>query len=135
MPHDPWQQVFELHQQKPWLTDQQLIDQAYIPLQFYLDPTSSEEMVESAFGGLAFYKASWLQRNSSFYCGVISKWLDVPGLTSRLLRWQVAEHVSFNQGLRALGATLLISPSLINWTTAGLPNLRPNPKAWRYLSS
>ena len=42
-------------------------------------------------------------------------------LTSRLLRWQVAEHVSFNQGLRALGATLLISPSLINWTTATSP--------------
>ena len=30
MPHDPWQQVFELH----WLTDQQLIDQAYIPFNF-----------------------------------------------------------------------------------------------------
>ena len=134
MPHDPWQQVLALHQKQPWLTDQQLIQRAYMPLQFSLDPTSSPETVESAFGGLAFYKASWLQRNPSPYCGVISKWLDESGASPRLLRWQVAEHVSFHAGLRALGATLLISPSLINWTTAGLPDLRPNPKAWRYLS-
>ena len=134
MPHDPWQQVLELHCQQPWLSDQQLIDQAYQPLQFSLHPAASPEPVESAFGGLGFYKASWLQHNRSQYCGVITRWVEPIAKPPRLLRWQVAEHVSFHAGLRALGATLWIHPALINWTTADLPSLRPNPQAWRYLS-
>ena len=134
MPHDPWQRVFDLHCRQPLLSDQELIERAYLPLVFTLDPKSSPESVESAFGGLGFYKASWLDRNRSVYSGVVSRWLGESDYSSRLIRWQVAEHVSFHAGLRALGGSLWICPSLINWTTADLPDLRPNPKAWRYLS-
>ena len=134
MPKDPWQQVLDLHCHQPQLSDQHLIEKAYNPLQFSLDSEGMPESVDSAFGGLGFYKGGWLLRNQASYCGVVSRWVEPLEGPSQLLRWQVAEHVSFNLGLRSIGAKLLIHPALINWTTADLPFLRPNPEAWRYLS-
>ena len=133
-PTDVWLEVINLHLEKPFLSDEGLIQQAYLPWQFTIDPDGPAEKVDSAFGGLGFYKLSWLQQCQTSYSGLISKWLDRPGQPSKLIRWQVAEHVSLHAGLRAAGASLWIHPRLINWHTDQLPSLRPNPQAWRHLS-
>ena len=133
-PVDVWHEVLNLHLQQPELSDEELIERAYQPWQFEINSSAGPEAVDSAFGGLGFYKLSWLQRNLQPYSGVISLWLETPGQGSKLVRWQVAEHVSFHAGLRQAGASLWIHPALINWTTAHLPELRPNPRGWRHLS-
>ena len=133
-PVDVWQEVISLHFRKPSLSDEELIQQAYLPWQCRIDPDGLPERVDSAFGGLGFYKLNWLRQNQMTYSGLISKWLDRPGQASKLIRWQVAEHVSFHAGLRAAGGSLWIHPGLINWHTDQLPNLRPNPQGWRHLS-
>ncbi len=133
-PVDVWQQVLELHCRHPELSDAALIEQAYHPWQFSVNPAGLPEAVESAFGGLGFYKTRWLRRNAANYCGSISRWIDHSEEGTRLIRWQVAEHVAFHAGLRAQGGTLWLQPALVNWTTALLPDLRPNPSAWRQLS-
>ena len=133
-PVDVWQQVLELHCRQPQLSDLELIEQAFQPWQFSLDPLAAPERVKSAFGGLGFYKMEWLWRNEGAYSGSMSRWIDHPDRGLRLIRWQVAEHVAFHAGLRAAGGSLWIHPGLINWTTAALPDLRPNPSSWRHLS-
>lgn len=133
-PVDVWQEVLSLHLQQPELSDEELIERAYRPWQFEINTSAAPEAVDSAFGGLGFYKLSWLQRNQQPYSGLISLWLETPGQGSKLVRWQVAEHVSFHAGLRQAGASLWIHPALINWTTAHLAELRPNPRGWRHLS-
>jgi len=132
-PGDIWQYVFDLHCSQPTLSDQELISKAYKPRMFALSPQSPPEQVDSAFGGLGFYKTCWLRRNVATYCGLKSRWLYDSEGEINLVRWHVSEHVSFHLGLRAMGANLWIHPQLINWTTAKLPDLRPNPKAWRYM--
>jgi len=134
-PVDVWQEVLNLHLQQPHLNDVALLQQAYLPWQFTLNSHGPPEAVDSAFGGLGFYKLHWLQRNRVPYSGLITRWLEQPNQSSKLVRWQVAEHVSFHSGLRQAGATLWIHPALINWNTGALPHLRPNPRGWRHLSA
>mgnify|MGYP003950856037 CR=1 FL=1 len=133
-PGDVWQEVLELHFSNPTLSDQDLITQAYIPRMFSIPINSSIEKVDSAFGGLCFYKASWLLRNNASYSGIVSRWVSDQTKAPKLLRWQVSEHVSFNLGFKAMGADLWIHPALVNWKTVNLPNLRPNPRAWRHMN-
>ena len=133
-PGDVWQEVLELHFCNPSLSDQDLITQAYMPRMFSIPVNSSIEKVISAFGGLGFYKASWLLQNNATYSGIISRWVDDLTKGPKLLRWQVSEHVSFNLGFMAIGASLWIHPALVNWKTVNLPNLRPNPISWRHMN-
>ena len=133
-PVDVWQEVLRLHLQQPELSDEELIERAYRPWQFEINSGAAPEAVDSAFGGLGFYKLSWLHRNHQPYSGLITLWLEASGQGSKLVRWQVAEHVSFHAGLRQAGASLWIHPALVNWTTAHLSELRPNPRGWRHLS-
>ena len=133
-PVDVWQEVLNLHLRQPTLSDEELIKHAYQPWQFQISSSGPPEEVDSAFGGIGFYKLSWLQQTHQPYSGLISLWLEHPEHGSKLVRWQVAEHVSFHAGLRKAGASLWIHPALINWATASLPALRPNPRGWRHLS-
>jgi hypothetical protein len=133
-PVDVWQEVIALHLREPLLSDEELIRQAYLPWQFEITSGGAPEAVDSAFGGVGFYKLNWLQRNTSAYSGLISRWLEDPARGTKLVQWQVAEHVNFHTGLRQAGASLWIHPALINWDTSKLPQLRPNPQGWRHLS-
>jgi hypothetical protein len=134
-PDDVWEAVRDLKLSDPELTDQQLLERVYLPRQFELASDQPPFKVESAFGGLGFYKTSWLARAPFPYCGERTRLLHRPAGV-QLLRWQVAEHVSFHAGLRALGARLWIHPALLNWNTraALAEGMAPNPASWRHLS-
>ena len=134
-PDDVWAAIAQLHGQRPDLTDPQLLEAVYAPRQFTLDPAAAPLAVQSAFGGLGFYRASWLQRVQPRYCGEQPLAWDGPE-GRRWWRWQCCEHVSFNQALSHSGAKLWIHPRLINWNTRRLQQqggLRPNPSGWRHL--
>ena len=134
-PDDVWAALARLHGQSPGLSDLQLLDAVYTPRQFELNPQSPPLEVDSAFGGLGFYRTSWLERAEPFYCGERPLAWDGPN-GRRWWRWQCCEHVSFNQALRRMGGRLWIAPSLINWNTRLLVDqggLRPNPSSWRHL--
>jgi hypothetical protein len=92
--------------------------------------------VESAFGGLGFYKTSWLSKNPFPYVGDQTK-LIMRSTGPHLLRRQVAEHVSFHAGLRSVGAKLWIHPALINWDTQSSlhAGMGLNPASWRHLEA
>lgn len=135
-PHDVWWQVYQMHLQYPLWSDAQCLEAGYAPWQFSLTPDQEPFMVESAFGGVGLYKSSWLARARVPYCGEQARLLSVVDGSAKLLRWQVAEHVSFHAGLRAAGASIWIHPGWINWNTqvvADRGGLQPNPAAWRHL--
>ena len=136
-PHDVWWQVYQMHIKNPHWSDSKCLDAGYFPWQLNLSPRQEPFMVDSAFGGLGLYKASWLQRAQAPYCGETVRLLCVEDEGSRLLRWQVCEHVNFHAGLRSAGASLWIYPAWINWNTQTVVDrggLRPNPSSWKYLS-
>ena len=136
-PHDVWWHVYQIHLQHPLLSDEQCIERGYAPWQFTLSPDQEPFQVESAFGGLGLYKTSWLRRAQAPYCGEQARLLSAADAGLQLLRWQVAEHVSFHAGLRAAGASLWLYPGWINWNTQAVADkggLRPNPAAWRHLA-
>lgn len=133
-PGDIWAEVLNLHAQQPQLSDSELVDYVYSQHHVELLETDQPLAVDSAFGGLAFYRTSWLKRAHGHYCGETPLlWHGPQG--PRWLRWQCCEHVALHQQLRSLGATLWIDPQLINWDTASAQSagMRPNPSAWRSL--
>ena len=134
-PDDVWAAIARLHGQHPELSDRQLLDAVYTKRTFELDPRSSPLEVDSAFGGLGFYRARWLERAEPFYSGEQPLAWDGPH-GRRWWRWQRCEHVCFNLALRRVGGRLWVAPSLINWNTRLLVDrggLQPNPSAWRHL--
>ena len=136
-PHDIWWHVYQMHLRHPQWSDDECLHSGYLPWQVRFDPEDSPFVVESAFGGLGLYKASWLRKAQAPYCGEQARWLALDDGGVKLLRWQIAEHVSFHAGLRAAGASLWIYPGWINWNTQVLADrggLRPNPSSWRFLS-
>jgi hypothetical protein len=133
-PYDIWEAQCELHHERPVLDDQQLLDLVVKPLQFSIDPALEPVKVDSAFGGLGFYKGSWLARlPAAIYVGSRVRWLNgAHGL--KLVSWQCSEHVSFNAHLRAAGADLWIHPALVNWDTRHFGASLPfNPSYWRMM--
>jgi len=71
--------------------------------QILLDPAGPRLAVESAFGGLGLYDMRFIRKlGEAPYRG-----LDAKG-------HEICEHVRFHEGLRALGARLVIDPGLIN---------------------
>ncbi len=132
-PDDIWEKQFEAHLRNPELNDQQLFEDVVLPIQFSIPNDSQPFAVESAFGGLAFYKGDRLLSNPATYVGSKSRWVTGDN-GPRLIRWQCSEHVSFNAGLRAKGFELFVHPRLINWHTDLLSQgLRLNPGSWRHL--
>lgn len=132
---DIWEQVLRAHWAEPSLTDHQLFEQVYQPRQLAINPAAMPFQVDSAFGGLGFYKAPWLATNGLAYRGEQTLLLERQG-QPHLIRMQVAEHVAFHWGLRAAGGELWIHPGLLNWNTgaAAAAGMRPNPASWRHLS-
>jgi hypothetical protein len=130
-PIDIWARQLELHARNPRLTDEDLLDTAVRPLQFSIDPASPPVRVESAFGGLGFYKASWLQKLSHIgYTGSRCLWINDQQLIS--LQW--SEHIAFHAQLNAVGGHLYIHPALMNWDTRHFGGSLPlNPGYWRRL--
>lgn len=132
---DVWAAIARLHGAQPHLSDAELLQLVYEPRVFELSPNALPMEVESAFGGLAFYKAAWLQRADPIYCGEQPLRWDGPR-GQRWWRWQCCEHVRFNRMLHRQGGRLWIHPNLINWNTRVLQEqggLRPNPSGWRHL--
>jgi len=133
-PDDLWEQLMRAHLAEPGLGDELLFEQLVLPKQLSFPLKQPPFEVESAFGGMGFYKGEWLLRQRFAYAGERTLLLVQKG-QPRLVRWQVAEHVNFHLGLRAAGASLWIHPALVNWCTQDLPGgLRMNPHSWRHMS-
>jgi hypothetical protein len=133
-PDDIWECMLAAKLAQPALDDAALLEQVITPRQLHFEPSLAPFKVDSAFGGLGFYKTQWLAVNPLPYVGDVTRWLELQG-RPQLIRWQCAEHVSFHAGLRAAGGSLWLHPGLLNWPTEALPNgLRLNPASWRHLS-
>ena len=133
-PDDIWERMLEARLADATTPDGALFEQVIGPRQLSFEPSLPPFQVESAFGGLGFYKSQWLQACAMPYVGETTRWLERQG-RPELIRWQCAEHVSFHAGLRAAGGSLWIHPALLNWHTDALPGgLRLNPASWRHLS-
>lgn len=111
-PIDFWESVFDA------VTDQGLSDEAAFrqisdryPLDFISGTAPTP--VDSAFGGLGFYKVDHVLRNRHPYCGYKDKYLTKDGKVT-FLRMQQCEHVPFHYGMKASGSELFIVPDLIN---------------------
>jgi glycosyltransferase involved in cell wall biosynthesis len=131
-PDDVWAAMLQEHGRQPELSDQELLEQVYLPRQFSLQAGAAPLEVDSAFGGLAFYSCAWLARAEPRYVGEQPLVWDGP-LGRRWLRWQCCEHVAFHRQLRTAGGRLWIHPGLINWNTQAA-GIRPNPSSWRHLA-
>lgn len=133
-PDDIWERMLEARLADATATDAALFERVIGPRQLTFEPSLPPFKVESAFGGLGFYKTQWLQAHRIPYGGETTRWVERQG-RPELIRWQCAEHVSFHAGLRAAGGSLWLHPALLNWHTDALPGgLRMNPSSWRHLS-
>ena len=133
-PDDIWECMLAAKLAQPALDDAALLEQVITPRRLQFEPSLAPFKVDSAFGGLGFYKTQWLAANPLPYVGEVTRWLELQG-RQQLIRWQCAEHVSFHAGLRAAGGSLWLHPALLNWPTEALPDgLRLNPASWRHLS-
>lgn len=80
--------------------------------------------VESAFGGIGFYKMKYIIENPSNYVGKINEKFIDNNMKQLSFVGQTCEHVSFNQGIRSIGGKLFILPDFINNFNC---NRKPNP--------
>jgi len=117
MPGDAWEAVFD-HKFRHRCTAEEAFDAAFRPHIYRIAPSRSPVEVNSAFGGLGIYKLPAVLRNPHPYRGSKAKILRNSKET-RAYRWQVCEHVHFNEGLRLEGGRLYILPFLINCDTSG----------------
>ena len=131
---DIWENLMRFKLSNPSLDSNQLYNLVIKPRQLNFKLNQSPFEVVSAFGGLGFYKGEWLACQQSQYCGETTLLITQQQKTN-LVRWQVAEHVNFNIGLRAAGASLWIHPALINWNTIDIAHgLNMNPESWRHMA-
>jgi hypothetical protein len=122
-PNDAWEAVLD-HQLAHRCSDEEAFNAAFRPR---LRPIASDQApieVNSAFGGLGFYKLKAAITNSHPYRGTKVKILSHEGRT-RAYRWQLSEHVHFHEGLRRHGGRLFILPFLINCDATGY-NIPPS---------
>jgi hypothetical protein len=87
------------------------------PRLFTLAETAPPLAVTSAFGGLGIYKLRYALKAE--YKGFKSKEAMQAGV-KRHFRFQVCEHVAFNEDITRRGGKLYILPFFINRVTAGL---------------
>jgi glycosyltransferase involved in cell wall biosynthesis len=73
--------------------------------------------VASAFGGLAIYKTRYTMHAT--YQGFKTKDVVHAGKRHKI-KWQVCEHVSFNEEITRRGGRLYILPYLINYSSQGI---------------
>ena len=128
-PVDCWEEVFDAVLAGD-LTDQEAFDQTLGKRLFSILPTDQPLPVDSAFGGLGIYKTSFALNNPSPYVGSKVRAFAKGHKLFPFIRWEVCEHVHFNQGLRQLGGELIIMPNLINGTTEGCS--LPAPHTFRH---
>jgi hypothetical protein len=87
------------------------------PRLFTLAETAPPLAVTSAFGGLAIYKLR--DALPATYKGFKAKEAVQAGI-KRHFRFQVCEHVAFNEDITRQGGKLYILPFLVNRITAGI---------------
>jgi hypothetical protein len=112
-PGDAWEEVMDYviqHKVSPEIAHDQTFAKRIHTFPVSMQPFE----VDSAFGGLGIYKMNFILRNPNPYLGSKMKSAPSEDGSFRIARWQVCEHVHFNQGIRSLGGRLFIMPSLVN---------------------
>ncbi|MBU3610057.1 hypothetical protein ICN32_05745 [Polynucleobacter wuianus] len=114
-PGDVWEEVLDWAHEKK-VSDEEAYKATFAKRVFSLPPTNEPLEVDSAFGGFAIYKLSYVLRNKNPYLGSKIKILKDERGQLALCRWEICEHVHFNLGIKNLGGRLFIKPNLINAT-------------------
>jgi hypothetical protein len=109
-PFDFWHEV--LAQALNVGTDQEAFDNVYKKVIKCIPIDTPPIQVESAFGGLGIYKLNFVLNNKSRYIGHEFKYFV--GERMVFSKLQTCEHVSFHQGISALGGQMFILPYLVN---------------------
>src|SRR5579863_62971 len=115
-PGDVWEEQLDYviaHQ----TDDMTAYKKTFAPRLFTLAETAPPLAVNSAFGGLAIYKMRYALKAE--YRGFKSKEAIRAGVTHRF-RFQVCEHVAFNEDITRQGGKLYILPFLVNRNTEGI---------------
>lgn len=118
-PSDVWEEVLDwVHEKK--VSDEEAYRNTFAKRVFSLPPLNKFLEVDSAFGGFAIYKLSYVLDNKNPYLGSKIKILKDEDGNITLYRWEICEHVHFNLGIKNLGGRLFIKQDLINavvpWT-------------------
>lgn len=126
-PGDVWEEVLDwVHEKK--VSDEEAYSHTFAKRVFSLPLSGDLLEVDSAFGGFAIYKLSYVLRNKNPYLGSKLKILKDDAGHLILCRWEICEHVHFNAGIRNLGGRLFIKQDLIN---ADIPWSDFPPSAFR----
>jgi glycosyltransferase involved in cell wall biosynthesis len=115
-PGDVWEEQLDYvlaHQ----VDDMTAYKKTFEPRLFTLAETAPPLAVTSAFGGLAIYKLR--DALPATYKGFKAKEAVQAGI-KRHFRFQVCEHVAFNEDITRHGGKLYILPFLVNRITAGI---------------
>lgn len=128
MPVDCWHAVFD-RVERLAETDQQAFEALLGPTLPRFQPSEPPIEVQSAFGGLGFYKMPVVLANPMPYVGSATRFFFT-GPTPGYRNLQTCEHVSFHLGLRAMGQQLFIYPALVNKHQA----LNVNPSFFRSIA-
>jgi len=128
-PNDIWQEVSDysrFHQ----CSDQEAFDNTFAKRILSIDINADLIDVDSAFGGLGFYRMKNILSNTNPYLGSQIKISDIHPQV-QFYKTQICEHVHFHMGLKMGGGRLVLFPSLINGINVNIVN---NPSFFRSLS-
>jgi hypothetical protein len=117
-PDDMWEAMFDLVSAHG-LTDAAAYAQVVEPRIFQLDAQAEPLEVDSAFGGLGIYQCAAIAAAHPNYIGEKVKIVNMAGVEG-IVKWQVCEHVAFNDSMRKSGGRLFVYPDMINRATHGL---------------
>jgi len=92
---------------------------------FSIDKSLNPIKVDSAFGGFGIYKMQYILENPNPYIGSKIKAMPMSDGSTGFARWQVCEHVHFNQGIKYIGGEIYIFPSLVNHNNQSI-NFNPS---------
>jgi hypothetical protein len=92
---------------------------------FSIDKSLNPIKVDSAFGGFGIYKMQYILENPNPYLGSKIKAMPMSDGSIGFARWQVCEHVHFNQGIKHMGGDMYIFPSLVNYNNQTI-NFNPS---------
>ena len=116
-PGDIWEAAYD-HQSAHGCSNEEAFEAVVRPRMFRVEPGMAPFPVESAFGGLGFYKMAAYLGAPNPYLGSRVKVVQ-RGQTRAVANIQVCEHVHFHAGLRARGGELFVCPGLINGDMTG----------------
>jgi len=115
-PNDVWLSC-EVNRRETGKDAEEIFDQLFRPRLFVIPVDLDPIEVESAFGGLGFYKSACFTKTNAMYIGEQTKLIRQSD-KHQILHYQACEHVSFHHGVRmATGLKLKIFPGLINRIT------------------